>query len=390
MGTSGHATWDSQLAETVLILARGVVAELAAALTSPTKRVYWLFLVGSLVLAVACYVLRLRASHDPGTRRSFTGLLRFVLRPSLWLHPSARCDYKLGLAGCVLRPLLFAPLAVSAWQLAWWLSRWLDSHLGIPDAGRWPVSAVVCLYTVVLFVAWDLSRYLLHRLLHQVPLLWQLHQVHHSAEVLTPFTFYRSHPIESWLYQVRGALVTGWVTGLFFHWFRGEAVQVELLGVNALGFCLNLAGANLRHSHVYLSYGPWLERVLISPAQHQLHHALGHRSANRNLGSWLALWDWWFGSLALASGPRPWRYGLPRALRNHAPHRLWSALFGPLVSIGRQLRACIGHQLRGAPLMDSRVSEASRDNGRSATSQRARAGGESWLPCAPRARGIHR
>ena len=76
------------------------------------------------------------------------------------------------------------------------------------------------LYTLTLFVAWDLSRYLLHRLLHGVPFLWELHKVHHSAEVLTPLTLYRSHPIESFLYRMRGVLVVSAVTGTFFYFFQ--------------------------------------------------------------------------------------------------------------------------------------------------------------------------
>ena len=68
------------------------------------------------------------------------------------------------------------------------------------------------LYTLVLFVAWDLSRFALHWALHRFETLWQFHQVHHSAEVLTPFTLYRSHPVESLLYGLRGVVVTGVVT----------------------------------------------------------------------------------------------------------------------------------------------------------------------------------
>ena len=48
----------------------------------------------------------------------------------------------------------------------------------------------------------------------------------------------------------------------------------EGTGVEALGFWFNAATGNLRHSHVWLPFGPKLERWLLSPAQHQLHHPL--------------------------------------------------------------------------------------------------------------------
>ena len=40
-----------------------------------------------------------------------------------------------------------------------------------------------------------------------------------------------------------------------------------------------------------------LEKVLISPAQHQLHHSLDERHYDKNFGAALAIWDWIFGSL---------------------------------------------------------------------------------------------
>ena len=64
--------------------------------------------------------------------------------------------------------------------------------------------------------------------MHRIPFLWRFHQIHHSAEVLTPLTFHRIHPVESLLYDVRGALVTG-----------GMAVSFTgFLEVERLGCCL--------------------------------------------------------------------------------------------------------------------------------------------------------
>ena len=97
---------------------------------------------------------------------------------------------------------------------------------GVPEVPAWSAGVVTVLYSVSLFVCWDFSRYLLHRLLHRVPALWELHLVHHCAVVLTPLTYYRTHPLEGALYQLRGVLATGLVTGLFFWGFRGTAARV--------------------------------------------------------------------------------------------------------------------------------------------------------------------
>ena len=194
------------------------------------------------------------------------------------------------------------------------------SHLGQPGLTADVWSPV--LYSVVLFVVWDFSRFVTHWLMHRVPALWAFHQVHHSAEVLTPLTFHRVHPVESVVYGLRGGLVTGVVAGFFF-WLYGQSLDpLTLLGVPAAGFVLNTAFGNLRHSHVWIRFGP-LERWFISPAQHQLHHGLHTRDTN--YGTWLAIWDRMWGTLVVADEP-PSAYGVED--RNHG-NDLLSAWFGP-------------------------------------------------------------
>ena len=58
--------------------------------------------------------------------------------------------------------------------------------------------------------------------------------------------------------------------------------------------------ANLRHSHVWITYGRIMERLLISPAQHQIHHSKNKVHFDRNFGVVLAIWDGMFGTLELA------------------------------------------------------------------------------------------
>lgn len=232
-------------------------------------------------------------------------------------------DVQLLLARQLLAALGLIPSLASSFAIAFALVRWLDGF-GRPaiDAPVWLVGAA---YTLALFIAWDVSRYVVHRAMHEIPALWAFHQVHHSAEVLNPLTFHRIHPLESVLYQLRGALVTGAVAGVFFWLFRGAAVEWTVLGVHGVGLVLNTVFGNLRHSHVWWSFGRW-ERWFVSPAQHQLHHA--EHGPRVNYGTWLAVWDRLGGSLELADRP-PERFGVPAAERNHGDDLL-SAWFGPL------------------------------------------------------------
>ena len=69
-----------------------------------------------------------------------------------------------------------------------------------------------------------------------------------SWQVLTPATFYRTHPVESLLYWLRGIVATAAVAGPFFWMFRGQEQMWQVLGVHAAGFGFNFLGGNLRHS----------------------------------------------------------------------------------------------------------------------------------------------
>ena len=133
--------------------------------------------------------------------------------------------------------------------------------------------------------------------MHKWPVLWALHKVHHSAETLNPITVYRTHPLEGILFSLRGAFSQGTVISTFFFIFGDKVDLVTILGVNFLVFSFHVAGSNLRHSHIDIKYWVWLEKILISPAQHQLHHSLDERHYDKNFGAALAIWDWIFGSL---------------------------------------------------------------------------------------------
>ena len=284
-------------------------------LVDPASRTWWGGLIGFAVVAMVFAVVGRPRWSLAGAKKTL-------------LHPSSRLDLQLYLGRQLLSWLGGAGGVAGAWWVATRLVRQLDGLIGSPaiSAPGWVVMAA---YSLVLFLAWDLSRFALHALMHLVPGLWEVHQVHHSARVLTPLTFFRIHPLESALYQVRGALVTGLVAGLFFWLFREEATAATLLGVPAAGLVLNVLFGNLRHSHVWLRFPAPVERWLLSPAQHQLHHSADPAHHDANYGTWLSIWDRVSGTLQLAPDAPPAEFGVPEAERNHGDDLL-SAWLGPV------------------------------------------------------------
>lgn len=299
------------------------------ALTLPTKRIYLPFLLSGLLIATVVWAVRVRGRQT---------LLQFLFPREIWLHRSAKLDYRLAIVRPLVQAAIFAPIALSVPAGALLLARLLWKHVGILPRFELSGTTILVLFSVCAFVAEDLARYLVHRLSHRIPALWELHKVHHSAEVLTPLTIYRTHPIESFLMRSGAAIGLTLTAGVFTWLFPGRVQALEIMGVYLLTFVWNLLGSNLRHSHVWLSYGPVLERVFISPAQHQIHHSVEARHHDRNFGSALAVWDWVGGTLFVTRGRERLRFGLPETARNHED-RVLSVFFAPLGAIGRRLTA---------------------------------------------------
>lgn len=273
--------------------------------TDPGRRLFWLFLLSALLMASIAVSLRQR-------RIDLRYQLSHLFSASYWFHRSNFTDAGLLFFNNGLKTLLLIPLFGSHLVGAIWVGTLLQRHLG--DAPELPGSVLLVgiLYTIVYFVIEDLSRFFLHRCLHRYPLLWRFHRTHHSATNLSPLTVHRVHPVEMALYYLRGFLVFSIVSGLFIYLFKGRVNGIDILGVDCLGFLFNLLGANLRHTPVWLSFGP-LERLFISPAQHQLHHSCATEHLNKNFGTCFALWDKLTGSW-LPSGPhQKLAFGLARA-----------------------------------------------------------------------------
>lgn len=299
--------------------------------TDPQKRVYGVYLLGSLTMvALLAFWQRFRPSV-PGEQ----GPLKAFFNPRVWTHPSARLDYQLVVFNPVMQTLFAGVASLSLVPVALQVSDVLSGMLGHFSL-EWPRTRVTVAFTLALFVADDFSRFLLHYLMHKVPWLWSIHRLHHSAEVLTPLTVYRIHPLESLLYSLRMVLAQGLVLGVFFFAFGMRLSAWEIAGANLFTYGFNLAGSNLRHSHVWLSFGPWLERIFISPAQHQIHHSSAPKHFDRNMGAFLAVWDGLFGTLTRARGEKVTGFGLRENVPSPHTHLL-NAYGEPLLDLGRQL-----------------------------------------------------
>ena len=281
-----------------------VILELLAApagfIFDSAKRVYWLYLLSALLIA-SCAVAWQSGRLQPVVQ------LKSLFNRNYWFSKSTFLDYFLMFFNNGLRIFLLVPLFGSHLVLTIMVGSFLQDTLGdAPDLAIGWFFIALSFSTAFLFVE-DFSRFLLHYCMHRFDVLWRFHRTHHSATVLTPFTLFRVHPVEHSLYFMRGLIVFGLVSGVFIWLFSGKLTGLQVLGVDLFGFLFNMLAANLRHSHIWISFGRF-ERIFISPAQHQLHHSTRHRFAN--LGSILSIWDGLFGTRTYALKREELQFGL--------------------------------------------------------------------------------
>ena len=174
------------------------------------------------------------------------------------------------------------------------------------EISKWPFWTQLAL----MFVLRDFIQWNVHRMLHYFPFLWQFHKVHHSAEVLTPMTVYRMHPIDDIFAIAVTSVFTGLADGTFRFFFTPQITTIMVYNVNIFIFVFYIFAYHIRHSHIWFSYGPYLSYILISPAQHQIHHSKSSRHWDKNYGFIFSFWDWMFQSLYVPRGRETIEFGI--------------------------------------------------------------------------------
>jgi sterol desaturase/sphingolipid hydroxylase (fatty acid hydroxylase superfamily) len=213
-------------------------------------------------------------------------------------------------------------------------SSWMHSHA---QSGWWPHAWPLALQAVAMVLAVDLMRYWLHRACHRYDILWRLHEVHHSPDILYVVNVGRFHPIEKTLH------------------FSLDTLPFVLLGVApeviACYFLLYSVNGLFQHSNVRLRYG-WLNYVVGSAETHRWHHARDPRTASCNFGNTTIVWDLLFGTWCL-----PGAVGDIGIMDRTYPKDFWSQMWTPFHARGRRrtLKGSVAHLLVAMRLRATRL-----------------------------------
>ncbi len=170
---------------------------------------------------------------------------------------------------------------------------------------------VVALLAIILVA--DLVQYWTHRAYHEVPLLWRLHAVHHSAKHMDWMAGSRQHIVEL---IITRTLV---LAPIFVLGFSKEVIDAYIVVV---GF-----QAVFNHANVSVRLGP-LRYVIVTPNFHHWHHSQDDEAIDKNYAAHFAFIDHLFGTAVQSDRVWPAKYGV---VGDYVPKGFWKQLLFPFV-----------------------------------------------------------
>ncbi len=282
---------------------------LTGPLTGLRTRAYWPELVAAVLIAAAVFVLR---DRRPG--QGIRDFLRYCFPKRIFFHRSTWVDCQLIFVNSIVYPMMNVLWRFNEALFAAWLVKALTWGFGpsphlLHSGAHWSIASPA-LFTFLIAMASDFGYYVFHFAMHRVPWMWAFHKVHHSAEVLTVFANVRVHPVELLFDGPARAIGVSLVLGPALYLGTGKVELVTIFGMTLGAAFVGAIGAQLHHSHIWLSWGRTLNHILISPAMHQIHHSTAERHWNKNLAGSFALWDWMFGTIYVPDGHEQISFGL--------------------------------------------------------------------------------
>ncbi len=267
-------------------------------------------------------------------------VLRLIFARRFIAHRSHRLDVMLMVGNMFVFSMMFSWAVLSYMTVKVATTAVWVAAFGAGPIVTVPVSAAIAIATVMLFLAYEFAYWLDHYLSHRIPILWEFHKVHHSAEALSPLTNYRVHPVDSLLFYNISALVIGLTGGTLGYVFGESLRPMTLLGMNAIMCVFVYLVVQLQHSQVWIPFTGLLGRILASPAHHQIHHSTDPLHFNKNLGSCLVLFDWVFGTLHVPKRQRErLTFGVDAGVAES--HSLSDALITPFARAARHVAGAL-------------------------------------------------
>lgn len=178
---------------------------------------------------------------------------------------------------------------------------WMVEHLAL-----FTIKNTIIVY-IIAFIVIDFQGYWVHRWSHQINIFWNRHIIHHSSE------------------EFNLACALRQSISSIFSLFTFLLLPAAILGVPKIVI------ATIAPIHLFAQF--WyhtrhigkiglLERIIVTPSHHRVHHALNKEYLDKNLGQIFIFWDKLFGTFQEELETVPPVYGITRPVATWNPIKI--------------------------------------------------------------------
>ena len=159
----------------------------------------------------------------------------------------------------------------------------------------------------IVFITLDFAGYTVHALDHKINFFWNSHIIHHSSE------------------EFNLACALRQSVSVFVRLFVILLIPAALLGIDpkviAIVAPLHLFAQFWYHTQHIGKMG-FLEKIIVTPSHHRVHHALNKEYIDKNYGQILIIWDKIFGTFQEEMPDVKAVYGITRPVRTWNPIKI--------------------------------------------------------------------
>ena len=160
---------------------------------------------------------------------------------------------------------------------------------------------------IITFIIIDFNGYWVHRWSHKINLFWNLHVIHHSSE------------------EFNLACALRQSISSFFNLFTVLLLPAAVLGIPEE--VINIVGplqlfAQFWYHTRHINRMGFLEKILVTPSHHRVHHAVNPEYMDKNLSQIFIVWDKLFGTFQEELKEVPPVYGITRPARTWNPIKI--------------------------------------------------------------------
>ncbi len=179
--------------------------------------------------------------------------------------------------------------------------QWMVSHMALVH-----IQTTFIVYLIA-FIALDFAGYWTHRVQHVINFFWNGHIIHHSSEEFNLACALRQS-ISS-------------VAKIFIILLLPAALLGVPAKVIAVVAPLHLFAQFWYHTQHINKMG-WLEKIIVTPSHHRVHHAINKEYLDKNYGQIFIFWDKLFGSFQEELPHVKPVYGITRPVRTWNPVKI--------------------------------------------------------------------